>query len=501
MLDSGTIHNNPLFNKSEKSMNIDITIIIVYIIIINLIGLKFSKVKNVNDYFLGNRSIPWMLACFSIVATETSTLTFLSIPGLAYIKGMGFLQIALGYIIGRILVAILFLPEYLKGNLETVYHFLENCFGTSSRKIVSIIFHITRLLADSVRLFITSIPLTVMMGWDYRISILLIGIATFFYTYFGGIRSVVIVDSIQLFLYLACAFIGIYIVSDIMSLPVIDLFNKIPDSSLQIFSLGTENGWTGIFKSYNIFSGIIGGAFLSLASHGTDHLIVQRVLSCGTTNSAKKAMIYSGIIVFFQFALFMLFGLFIMLLLNNKPFDKSDEIVPFFIIEHLPAGLRGIMLAGILAAAMSTLSSSINSLSASSAIDLFRIDKLGKSEKSKLKISRMISLFWTVVIVMVSIIFSDTKNPLVEVGLGIASIAYGGMLGLFVMGRFIKKLNDTAALAGMIAGIASTTIIAIFTNVFWPWFVGIGFSISFVVGLSLNYIMQYTDKTKDSQLS
>ncbi len=471
-------------------MNIDITIIFIYIVFINFIGLKFSKVNNVNDYFLGNRKIPWILACFSIVATETSTLTFLSIPGLAYIKGMGFLQIALGYIIGRFLVAYILLPQYFKGRLETVYHILENYFGASSRKIVSVIFHITRLLADSVRLFITSIPLTVLMGWDYRISILVIGIATFVYTYFGGIKSVVITDSIQFFLYLLCAFIGIYIISDVMGQDVFTLFERIPGDKLAIFSLGIENSWTDIFKSYNIFSGIIGGAFLSFASHGTDHLIVQRVLSCGNEKSAKKAIITSGIIVFLQFALFMVFGLFIMLLLNNREFIKSDEIVPFFIIEYLPTGLRGIMLAGIFAAAMSTLSSSINSLSASSAIDILRINDRDKPDEWKLRISKIISLFWTITIVLVSIVFSDTKNPLVEVCLAIASISYGGMLGLFILGRFIKDLDQRAAITGMIVGIISITYIAFFTSIYWPFFVAIGFLVTVLVGILLNLIFK-----------
>jgi SSS family transporter len=427
-----------------------------------------------------------VLSCLSIVATETSSLTFLSIPGLAYISNMGFLQVALGYVIGRILVALILVPEYMKGNLSTVYQFLENCFGRDSRRIVSVIFHITRILSDSVRLFITSVPLTVLMGWDYRISILIIAAATFFYTIFGGIKAVIITDAIQFILYLFCAFAGIYIISDIMGQPVAVLFNMIPADKLAVFSTGTENGFQGIFKSYNIFSGIIGGAFLSFASHGTDHLIVQRVLSCKEERSAKLAIIYSGVIVFIQFALFMLFGLFIMLLIKNKSFGKSDEIVSYFIIEHLSPVMRGVMLAGILAAAMSTLSSSINSLSASTVMDLLRIDERGKTEEWKMRVSKLVSLVWSVVMAVISLLFSDVKNPLVEIGLSIASVFYGGMLGLFLMGRFIKGINDKAALGGMMTGIVSVTAIALFTKIFWPWYVCIGFIITFGTGLFFN---------------
>lgn len=479
-------------------MKTDIIIIIIYFVLINIIGMRYARVKNVNDYFLGGHKIPWVLSCLSIVATETSSLTFLSIPGLAYISNLGFLQVALGYMIGRILVALILVPEYMKGNLSTVYQFLEKCFGKDSRRIVAVIFHITRILSDSVRLFITSVPLTIFMGWDYRVSILIIAAATFLYTIFGGIKAVIITDAIQFLLYLFCAFAGIYLISDIMGRPVLEIFSMIPPEKLAVFSSGTENGLAGIFKSYNIFSGIIGGAFLSFASHGTDHLIVQRVLSCKEEKSAKLALVTSGVIVFLQFALFMLFGLFIMLLLKNKSFAKSDEIVSFFIVEHLSPAMRGVMLAGILAAAMSTLSSSINSLSASTVMDLLRIDESGRGEEWKLRVSKFVSLFWSAVMAAISILFYDIKNPLVEIGLSIASVFYGGMLGLFLMGRYIKNINDKAALAGMIAGIASVAVIAVFTNVFWPWYVCIGFAVTLCFGGTANYFLT---RIKSARLS
>jgi len=469
-------------------MKIDIIIILTYLIVINFIALRYSRVKNINEYFLGGRSVSWILVCFSIVATETSTLTFISIPGLAYIKGCGFLQIAFGYIIGRILVSVILLPSYFEGNIETVYHFLQNRFGIVSRRVISVVFHITRLLADSVRLFATAIPLSFLMNWDYRVSIIIIAVATFIYTFFGGIKSVIIADSIQLFLYIICAFLGIFIISDILSLPFEEIFKMMPDDSFNIISTGVHDGWMNMFNSYNLFSGIIGGAILSFASHGTDHLIIQRILSCRDVKSAKKAMVFSGVIVFFQFAIFLLLGLFIKVLLKEMSFERSDEIIPFFIIEFLPEGVRGIMLAGIFAAAMSTLSSSINSLSSSTAIDILGIAKGNMSEEKQLRLSRFISLIWTVVLVGIAILLSDNKNPLVEVGLSIASVTYGGMLGIFLMGRLFRNFYDKAALFGAIAGIISTAIIAFYTQIFWPWFVCIGFIISFLSGVAVNYL-------------
>ncbi len=317
-------------------MGIDLAVILAYLLIINVIGLRFSGSRNVKDYFLGSRSIPWLAACFSIVATETSTLTFISIPGLAYISGLGFLQVALGYLAGRIVVAVVLIPKYFDGQFETVYEFIQSRFGVRSKKIISVVFHITRLLADSVRLFATAIPLSVITGWDYWLSILVIGAATFLYTYYGGLRSVIIVDSIQLVLYIACAFLGMAIITKQMDLSFIGLMNRIPAQSLQIFSSGLKDGLRSLFGSYNVLSGLIGGALLSMASHGTDHLLVQRVLACKNKRSAQKAMIASGAIVIFQFSLFLLFGLFIKELLAGMPFERSDAIIPYFIVNHLP---------------------------------------------------------------------------------------------------------------------------------------------------------------------
>ncbi|MBN2040153.1 MAG: hypothetical protein JW864_08940 [Spirochaetes bacterium] len=237
-------------------MSIDILIIFIYFIVINIIGLRFSGFKNINDYFLGSRSIPWIIACLSIVATETSTLTFISIPGVAYISGMGFLQIAFGYLAGRIFVAVIMIPKYFDGNIETVYQFIQSGFGISSRKIISIVFHITRILADSTRLFVTAIPLTLLIGWDYKLSIAVIGIATFIYTFYGGLKSIVVVDTVQFFLYIICALIGFYIVSDVMSLPVSSVFSRISESSIKIFYSGLQRGASSLFGSYNIFSGV-----------------------------------------------------------------------------------------------------------------------------------------------------------------------------------------------------------------------------------------------------
>ncbi len=464
-------------------MTIDIAVILVYIVIVNIIGLRFSGGSSVRDYFLGNRSVHWGMVCLSIVATETSSLSFISIPGIAYASGTGFLQVTFGYLLGRVLVAAFLLPKYFQGEYETVYEFLQRRFGRASRKTVSVIFHVTRLFADSVRLFATAIPLTVMIGWDYRLSLAVIGTATFIYTFYGGIRAVIVTDAMQLLLYLFCVGLGMYCVMDELSLTFGSVFSLIPAADLSFVSTGLGGGAAKLFGSYNLLTGVIGGAFLSFASHGTDHLLVQRVLACRDVDSARKAMVASGLVVILQIALFLLFGLFIKVLLGARPFDSSDSIVPYFIVNHLPVGLRGLMLAGIFAAAMSTLSSSINSLSSSTALDLLRLDERSMPERKKVAVARGIALFWTLAIIAVSILFHDSNNPLVEVGLSIASVTYGGVLGIFMLGRFTTAIDDRAALCGVFAGVAAVTAVMLFTALFWLWYVAVGFFVCVAVAI------------------
>lgn len=465
-------------------MGIDIAIVFIYLAGVVLLGIKFSRVKTMRDFFLGGRRIPWFLASLSIVATETSALTVISLPGLGYTSGMGFLQIAFGYLLGRIIVSFVFLPGFLEGNYFTVYQFLEKSFGSGAKKTVSVIFHFTRLLADGVRLFATSIPLTFIMGWDFRISIALIALATLAYTLYGGIGSVVVTDAVQLVVYLAAAVLALgYLVAGV---------NAAGNASgVMHTALSSIIRWEGascnVFFSYNIVSGLVGGAFVSLGSHGIDHLIVQRALSVSDLPSARKAVIASGIMVIAQFALFLLLGLLIREYLCARTFARSDEVMPYFIVHHLPAGLRGVFLAGIFASAMSTISSSINSLSSSTCIDLLELDRAeNRSQEQLLWISRAVSLGWAVVLFFAAIAFNYSAKALVEIALSIASVTYGGVLGVFFMERFFKKFHRRAVLAGLLAGIAASALAALFSGISWLFYIAIGCGVSIASAALVN---------------
>src|SRR6056297_979758 len=338
---------------------------------------------------------------FSVVATETSTLTFISIPAVAYGGNLTFLQITLGYIVGRILVSKLLLPAYFKGKLSTAYQFLDQRFGASMRNAASTTFMVTRLLADGVRLFATAIPLAIILRLGgaftgmgdlqlYIISISVITGITLIYTFFGGIKAVVWMDFVQMLVYIGGAFIAIFVLWNNMPQGF-----SLPDAKLQIIDLGFDMSFEEFIRQpYTLITAIVGGAVFSLASHGTDHLLVQRVLATGSLRSGQKAMIWSGIVAMLQFGLFLGIGLLLFMFYEGVSAEAlglatTDEIFAKFIVEELPVGVSGLIVAALFAAAMSSLSSSLNSLASSTTYDLYK-PYFGKSntEAEDLSISR-----------------------------------------------------------------------------------------------------------------
>lgn len=472
--------------------DLDYFILIFYLIGVSLFGLWIGrKQRDTKDYFLGGRNLPWLAVAFSVVATETSVLTFISIPGLAYLTNLNFLQITFGYLIGRIIVSFVFIPAYYRGELSTAYEFLGQRFGPRLRNFSSGVFLVTRLLADGVRLFATAIPLSVLTGWSYPSAIAVIGIVTIIYTFTGGIRAVVWMDVVQMTIYLGGALLSVGVI--LASLPggwgdVVA--SALPDQKFQVLSLGFGQGLGGFFKiNYTLITGLLGGAFLSMASHGTDQLIVQRLLTCRSQRESQRALIASGVLVIIQFALFLIIGLMLYAFYQGAVL-RSDEIFPRFIVNHLPPGISGLVIAAVFAAAMSTLSSSLNSLASSTMLDLYK-PRYGRdnSPSKDLWISRVITLFWGLVLIGGAMLFKSRENPVVELGLTIASFTYGGLLGAFFLGVLSKKVSETAAIVGMAAGIGVMIFVIGFTPIAWPWYVGIGCSITLLVGFLFNKVL------------
>lgn len=468
---------------------IDYLIIGLYLIGIAVFGMiSGGKQKSVKDYFMGSKSVPWWAVCFSIVAAETSTLTFISIPGLAYLTNLNFLQVTFGYLIGRIIIASFFLPSYFSGNMETAYSFLENRFGQKTRSYASFVFMFTRTAADGVRLFATAIPLKLMLDIPYPAAITIIAIITLLYTITGGVKGVIWVDVVQMFIYIGGAVITAVLLMTTFLPNGLDsiIASAATGDKFDIFNLGFENGFAGFFSQpYTLFAGLLGGAFLSMASHGTDQLIVQRLLTTKDKRSAQKAIIGSGIIVIIQFAIFLFVG--VALYAYYGPMNiKSDEIFPKFIIESLPTGVSGIIIAGLFAAAMSTLAGSISSLSSATMLDIVKPRWKNLTESRELLLSRIATVFWAILLILAALFFMNSPQTVVELALSISSFTYGGLLGTFMLGLFVKRATQEDALAGFTAGIFVMITVISLQLVAWTWFTIVGVAATLLVGALLS---------------
>ncbi|HSH75108.1 MAG TPA: sodium:solute symporter [Longimicrobiales bacterium] len=459
---------------------LDVVVLVSYLVGITAWGAWLGRgQQGGTDYFLGSRSLPWFAVMLSVVATETSTLTFLSIPGVAYTGSLVFLQLTLGYLAGRILVSVILLPKYYAGSLTTAYALLERRFGLGVRRFTSAIFMVTRLLADSVRLFATAIPLALITGWPYPASIAVIGVLTLIYTYAGGIKAVVWVDAVQMGLYLLGA------VAAIVAIQVL-----VPEGWAGALSEAAGAGKLDLIDlsfnvttTYTLWAGVLGGAVFTMASHGTDQLIVQRLLTCREPRAAQKALVGSGVAVVAQFLLFLLVGLGLWSFYGGRPFERSDEIFPLFIVEQLPPGVTGLLIAGVFAAAMSSLSSSINSLASATAYDYWAPMVGAEGDEPRLlRAGRGFSLLWSALLILGAIAFIPLSQgtAAVEVALGIASLVYGGLLGAFALGVFTTRPGQAAAIAGITCGIGVVTLLR--DQMAWPWYALVGSVITFAVG-------------------
>lgn len=474
---------------------LDTIIIIVYLTGITWFGIKIAgKQSSSKDYFLGGRDIPWWAACFAIVATETSTLTFISIPGLAYITNLNFLQITIGYFAGRVVVAWIILPAYFRGELGTAYTYLANRFGTPMKNLASGVFMITRLAADGVRLFATAIPLALIFQgtliaenlsteWIYTGSILLIALISLSYTYIGGLRAVVWMDVVQLFIYFAGVISAIIIVSGELSGGLTGgLSGAYEAGKLEIFNFSFEGGLKGFFSTpYTLIASILGGAFLSMASHGIDQLIVQRLLAAGSLIASRKALIMSGGIIIVQFALFLILGSLLFVFYGGADIIP-DEIFPMFIIEEMPAGLSGLIIAALFAAAMSTLSSSITALGSATMYDYVIPYYKKLTVENEIAISRLITLTWCILLAGSAILFMQSSYIVVELALSIASFTYGGLLGIFFLGVLFSKSEIKHAIPAFLTGILVMIYIILFTEIAWTWYTLTGSAVTVITG-------------------
>ena len=472
---------------------LDLAIIALYLAGITLFGLRFHKrQRSVRDYFLADRSIPWWAIALSIVAAETSTLTIVSIPGLAYDTNFQFLQLVLGYLAGRVIISFVLLPHYFRGDLYTAYELIDRRFGSRLRSLTAGLFLVTRAAAEGVRVYAVSIVVAIALGTGEVASIAIITALTLIYTFEGGLAAVIWTDVVQTFIYIGGTIVGVLTLAHLIPggwagfHSVAEAANKFHTFDFQ-FSL---------WKPYTFWAGLIGGAFLTTASHGTDQLIVQRLLAARNQKQSVAALLSSGVAILFQFALFLLVGvmLFVFYRIPSAAFGKADRIYPTFIVTHLPHGISGLLIAAILAAAMSNLSAALNSLSSTSMIDFYLRNRQGMPEAQRLRLSRLATFFWALVLFGLAVLSLHKVGRVVEVGLQIASIAYGALLGVFLLGVLTRRANQNGAILGMICGFATELYLWQWTAVAWTWYVAIGTVVTFGVGYAASMTMRQSSE-------
>src|SRR5579864_6957721 len=460
---------------------LDFAIIAVYLVGITLFGIHFRKRQHtLRDYFLAGRDVPWWAIALSIVAAETSTLTIISIPGLAYDTNMTFLQVVMGYLVGRVIISFVLLPHYFRGDLYTAYQLIERRFGPNLRSVTSGLFLLTRAAAEGVRVYAVSIVISIALGTGEVASIAIITALTLIYTFEGGLAAVIWTDVVQTGIYVGGTLIGL-----------VTILHLVPGGWTAIHSAAAAAGkfrvfdFTGsVWIPYTFWAGLIGGTFFTTASHGTDQLIVQRLLAARGQKQSTMALLSSGLATLFQFSLFLTVGVMLWAYYRvpSATFGRADRIYPTFIVSHMPHGISGLLIAAVLAAAMSNLSAALNSLSSSAIMDFYARFRPQADEKKKMQLSRLATVLWALVLFGLAVIALHKAGRVVEVGLQIASVAYGALLGAFLLGVLTRKANQTGAMLGMLCGFCVELYLWLGTRIPWTWWVMIGTSVTFAIG-------------------
>ncbi len=496
---------------------VDLALIVVYLLGITLFGLRFRKSgknQSLRNYFLADNTVPWWAIALSIVSAETSTLTIISVPGVAFTGDFGFLQIVLGYMVGRIVVALLFLPLYFEGRMLTAYQLIDRRFGPTLHKVTAGLFLLTRAAAEGVRVFAVSIVVGIAIGTRDTLSIAIISLLTLLYTFEGGMAAVIWTDVVQMAIYLGGTLVAIW-----------TLGQHVPGGWTHIHAAAGAAGKFHLFhfafnltQTYTFWAGLIGGTFLTMASHGTDQLMVQRLLAARSLRDSRLALLSSGVVIFVQFTLFLLIGAGLWVFYGAGVATAPDRLFPTFIVAEMPVGIAGLLVAAILAAAMSNLSAALNSLSSTTVVDFYlpwkqwkqrtnRVPHLGDrltvakagsddaDDRQRTLISKAATIFWAFVLFAVAVysVHAGGKGHVVEIGLSIASVAYGALLGVFLLGTLTRYTTQTGAILGMTAGFGLNLYLwqgnfpiqlgpVTIAHIAFTWYVFLGALVTFTIG-------------------
>ena len=478
---------------------LDYGVILAYLVGITAFGFRFrDSQKTLKDYFLGGRNTPWWAIAFSIVSAETSTLTVIGTPALSFNGNFGFLQVVFGYLLARLIISVLFLPQYFRGEMFTAYELMLRRFGPNIRKLTAGSFLCLRALAEGVRVFAISIVVSIILGTGELVSEFVIVCLTLLYTFEGGMTAVIWTDVIQMILYVAGAILSLFVI--LQQIPggwdhVVQMAGEA--NKFQVFDFAISLTPAFFAKSYTFWAGFFGGCFLTTASHGTEQLMVQRLLSAKSEREARLALFTSWLLIFFQFTLFLIIGVMLWVYYTDAKLpapNPPDRIYPKFIWDFLPPGVSGLVIAAILAAAMSNLSAALNALSSTTVMDFIKpADRVPRSDAAYLSLAKKMTVLWCAILFLISLLARNIKSVL-EAGLGIASIVYGALLGVFLLGLLTTRTGERAAMIGMSFGLSVMLYVKFQTSIAWTWYVLIGTTVTFLTALAASYLV--TEKEK-----
>ena len=469
---------------------LDVAIIVLYLAAVLAAGLYFSRrQQTTRRYFLGGHQLPWWAIAASIVATETSTITFISVPGTAWAAGgdFRFLQLVFGYCIARVIISFVFMPWYFRGELVTVYELLHSRFGPSVRGLAASLFVVMRTIADGVRLLLTAFVLAALLkSVGIAASIVFLGVVMIVFTLYGGIEAIVWIEVVQFVIYIGGAIAAAWILIDNVGLDAA-IAAGTAANKFRLFDFSFD-----LTKTFTFWSGIVGGTFLTMSTHGTDQYLVQRYLCTDRPRSAAKALLASAVIVLIQFAAFLFIGVLLFAFYGaNAPVTAPDQVFPHFIANHLPPGISGLVVAAILAAA---LSSSLSAIAAAVVSDLAK----PKSERTAMRLSRATVVVAGIAQIAVGLALMHTQRSALGTALSVASFINGPILGVFFLGA-TKRGGTRAALIGMTAGLVAVILVAFGTKTAWPWYTVVGSVVTFSVGMIASWI--WNEKSANSSSS
>jgi SSS family transporter len=464
---------------------LDLLVVISYLAAITIVGACFRRSQpTLREYFQGGRRLPWWAISFAVVTAETSILTIISTPGIAYRSNWAFLQLIFGYLVGRAVVSFAFIPRYFAGEIFTAYQLIERRFGSRLKVFTAGLFLVTRALSDGVRVFAIAIVIGLVFKSGVFASVLIVVAVALFYTFEGGLTAVIWTDVLQLLIYLTGSALALAVA-----------LHAIPGGWAEVARLAhAEGNKLAVFnfhfnwhEPYLFWSGLVGGAFLNTATHGTDQLIVQFLLAARNRRQSQAALLSSGVLILLQFTLFLLVGTVLFAFYHHfppaRPFARSDQVFPAFVLTQLPRGLAGLLIAAIIAPGMASLSAAFNSLATTSVMDFYKpFVRPNADDKHYLAVCRGMVLAWGAVLVAIALVVQHLQSSVMELALKVASVPYGSMLGIFLLGVLTKRANGRGALAGALVALLVMGFVVACTPLAWTWYVALGTVVTFTVG-------------------